>query len=124
MFYTKEKSRNVLSGGNNTWYHGKSLIIDHICLIGKGSVKHQEAQPIYEMLQTQQKKERSVLGNIFRVAITTLKLGSAGAHLEILLSMLNCCGDQIGNIGHSYINFNHILHFLEKSINKHANSWL
>ena len=92
MFYTNEKSRNMLSGGNNTWYHAKSLMIDHICLIGKGSVKHQEAQPIYEKVQIQQKKERSVLGNIFRAAITTLKLDSAGTHFKTLLSMLNCCG--------------------------------
>ena len=120
MFYTKEKSRNMLSGGNNTWYHAKSLMIDHICLIGKGSVKHQETQPIYEKLQIQQKKKR----NVFCAAITTLKLGSAGTHFETLLSMLNCCGAHIGNIGHSRINFNHILHCLEKSINKHANSWL
>ena len=105
--------------------HGaKSLMIDHICLIGKGSMKHQEAQPIYKKLQIQQKKERSVLGNIFRAAITTLKLGSAGAHFETLLPMLNCCDPQIGNIGNSRINFNHILRCLEKSINKHANSWL
>ena len=87
-------------------------------------MKHQETQPIYQKLQIQQKKERSILGNIFRGAITTLKLGSVGTHFETLLSMLNCCGTQIGNIGHSRINFNHILHFLEKSINKHANNWL
>ena len=124
MFYIKEKSRNMLSGGNNTWYHAKSLMIDYIRLIGKGSVKDQETQPIYEKLQIQQKKERSVLGNIFCAAVTTLKLGSAGTHFKTLLSMLNCCGTQIGNIGHSHVNFNLILHCLEKSINKHANSWL
>ena len=123
MFYTKEKSRNM-SGRNNTWHHAKSVMIDNICLIGKRSVKHQEAQPIYGKLQIQQKKERSILGNIFRAAVTTLKVSSAGTHFEILLSMLNCCGAQIGNIGHSRINFNHILHCLEKSINKHANSCL
>ena len=115
MFYTKEKSRNMLSGRNNTWYHAKSVVIDNICLIGKRSVKHQEAQPIYGKLQIQQKKEKSILGNIFRAAITTLKTSSAGTHFEILLSMLNCCGTQIGNIGHSHINFNHILHCLEKN---------
>ena len=123
MFYTKEKSRNMLLSGNNTWYHAKSLMIDHICLIGKGSVKHQDAQPIYEKLEIQQKKERSDIGNIFHAAITTLKLGLVGTHFETLLSMLNCCGAQIGNTGHSCINFNHILHFLEKSINN-VNSWL
>ena len=75
-------------------------------------------------MQIQQKKERSVLGNIFRAAITALKLGSAGTHFETLLSMLSYCGAHIGNIGHSRINFSHILHCLEKPINKHANSWL
>ena len=75
-------------------------------------------------MQIQQKKQRSVLGKIFRAGITILKLGSAGTHFETLLSMLNCCGAQIGNIGHSRINFNHILHCLEKSINEHASSWL
>ena len=83
MFYTKEKSRNMLSGGNNTWYHAKSLMIDYIYLIGKGSVKDQETQPLYEKLHIQQKKERSVLGNIFRATITTLKLGS-GVHISKL----------------------------------------
>ena len=38
--------------------------------------------------------------------------------------MLNCCGAETGNTGHSRINFNHILYCLEKSINKHADSWL
>ena len=114
MFYTREKSRNMLSGGNNTWCHAKCLMTDHICLISKRSVKHQEVQTIYEKLQIQQEKERSALGNIFRAVITTLKLGSAETHFETLLSMLNCCGAQTDKIGHSRINFNHILHCLEK----------
>jgi len=72
IFYTKDKTRSVLTGGNSAWYHVKSAMIEHICLIGKGSLKHQEAQSIYEKLQAERKKKEPSLEMYFALQLLHL----------------------------------------------------
>ena len=63
------------------------------------------------------KKKTAATRNIFRAAISALKLGAAARHFETLLSFLACCSVEIGNIGHGRNNFNDILYCLEKTVN-------
>ena len=77
---------------------------------------------VYQKTQLQKKKDSKIVCNLFRTAVATLKLGAERIHFEILLSLLNYCGSQIGNIGHILINFNDTLCSFEKSIKKHIKS--
>ena len=69
-------------------------------------------------------KKASAATNIFRGAISDLKLGAAAVHFETLLSLLSCCSVDVGNIGHSRKNFKDILYCLEKTVNRKINTWL
>ena len=62
--------------------------------------------------------------NIFRVAITDLKLGAASKHFETLLSLLAYCDTDIVNIGHSRKNMDSIVYCIEKVINSRTSGWL
>ena len=68
------------------------------------------------------KKKASAACNIFRAAISDLKLGAAAIHFETLVSLLACCSVDVGNIGHSRKNFNTILYCLEKTVNRRISS--
>ena len=48
MAYDKSKTRNLIQGGNDTWVHLKSLMINHLCLIGDGSNYHRDAASYFE----------------------------------------------------------------------------
>ena len=43
---------------------------------------------------------------------------------ETLISFLACCAVDMGSIGHSPNNFNHILYCLEKTVDNRINAWL
>ena len=68
-------------------------------------------------------RQKQITKNIFRVAITDLKLGAASKHFETLLSLLACCDTDIGNIGHSRKNMDSIIYCIEKVINRKTVEW-
>jgi hypothetical protein len=78
----------------------------------------------YEKNKQAEKRATTSLGNVFRAAIADLKPGAAGRHFETLISFLACCSTNVGPIGHSRNNFNHILYCLEEIIDKRINTWL
>ena len=120
----KESTRLLIKGHNQTWYRQKCLCIDHVCLIGGGSLTHKKAMVEYNKKLKQNERITTTAGNIFRAAIVDLKLGAAGMQLETLISFLSCCGVDVGSIGHSRNNFNHILYCLEKAVDNRLNQWL
>ena len=124
FLYKKEKSQLMITGKNIFWSRQKRAIIEHLSLLGDGSIKHKKAMDVFNKNKAEKAKQIKVISNVFRGAITTLKLGSAATHFETIMSLLACCGAQIGNIGHSRKNFNDILYCLENVINKRANQWL
>jgi hypothetical protein len=69
------------------------------------------------------KRKTSVTSNIFRAAITDLKLGAAARHFETLITFLACCSVDVGNIGHGRNKFNEVLYCLEKIVNRRINTW-
>ena len=124
IFVKKESTRLLIKGQNQTWYRQKCLCIDHMCLIGGGSLTHKKAMVEYNKKLKQNERITTTAGNIFRAAIVDLKVGAAGMQLETLISFLSCCGVDVGSIGHSRNNFNHILYCLEKAVDNRINQWL
>lgn len=124
IYIKKETTRLLINGHNQTWYRQKNFCIDHLCLIGRGSVTHKKAMEEYKKEVKANKRTTTTCGNIFRAAIVDLKLGAAGRHFETLISFLACCAVDVGSIGHSRNNFNHILYCLEKTVDSRINSWL
>ena len=120
----KETTRLLINGQNQTWYRQKKACIDHLCLLGDGSKLHKSSMEMYRREAEITKKKASVASNIFRAAISDLKLGAAAIHFETLVSLLACCSVDVGNIGHSRKNFNAILYCLEKTVNRRISSWL
>lgn len=47
IFVKKESTRLLIKGHNQTWYRQKCLCIDHMCLIGSGSMTHKKAMVEY-----------------------------------------------------------------------------
>lgn len=120
----RETTRLLIEGHNRTWYRYKHLCIEHLCLIGKGSVVHKKAMEAYQQKKRCKKERKTTASNLFRAAIVDLKLGAAGRNFETLVSFLACCSVNVGNIGHSRNMFNDILYCLEKSVNQRMSQWL
>ena len=102
----QETTRLLVNGQNQTWYRQKRACIDHLCLLGDGSKLRKNAMEMYRCENKINEKKASAATNIFRAAISDLKLGTAAIHFETLLSLLACCSVDVGNIGHSHKNFN------------------
>lgn len=124
IFVKKEITRLLIKGKNQTWYRQKNLCIDHLCLIGGGSITHKKAMVEYKKQLQENQRVTTAAGNIFRAAIVDLKLGAAGRQFETLISFLACCAVDVGSIGHSRNNFNDILYCMEKTVDKRINVWL
>ena len=124
IFISKETSRLLISGHNQTWYRQKNHCLDHLCLIGRGAAKHAKAMEEHGKRKELQKKTSTACRNLFRAAITDIKLGAAGKHFETLISLLASCSVDVGNIGHGHKNFNHIMYCLEKVVHERITKWL
>ena len=85
---------------------------------------HKKAMVEYNKKLQQNERITTTAANIFRATIVDLKLGAAGKQLETLISFLSCCGVDVGSIGHSRNNFNHILYCLERAVDNRINRWL
>ena len=106
IFLDKEANRLLINGHNKCWYRQKFHCIDHLCYVGDGSKLHRKT--IEHKKETINKKS-TVCSNLFRAAITDLKLEAAGKQFETLISFLASCSDDVGSIGHGRNNFNAIL---------------
>ena len=124
LFLKQATTRLLIEGHNQSWYRDKKLCIDHLTLIGEGSITHKKAMDEYKKNKCQQSRSVTAATNIFRASIVDIKLGAAGLHLETLLSLLSLCGVDIGSIGHSRKHFNTIMYCLEKSIDERCAKWL
>ena len=99
IFFTKDQIRELITGKNQYWYKQKNSCIDHLCLIGHGSKTQKQALNEFKKECEKELRQKQITKNIFRVAITDLKLGAASKHFQTLLSLLACCDTDIGNIG-------------------------
>ena len=124
LLLRKATTRQLISGHNDVWWKQKHACLSHLSLIGEGSNVHLKALQKWNAKQRKQKKTISTLNNVFRAAITDLKMGSAARHFETLLSCLALCGADIGNIGHSRKLFPDILYCLDKAVNEQTAAWL
>jgi uncharacterized protein YjhX (UPF0386 family) len=124
LFLDKRTTHQLIEGGNQTWYRQKKSCMDHLCLSDEGSKVHKTAMESYKREKEIMKRKASATSNIFRAAITDLKLGAAARHFETMISFLACCGVDVGNIGHGRNKFSEILHCLEKTVNGRINDWL
>ncbi len=64
--------------------------MDHLCLSGEGSKVHKTAMESYKREKEIMNRKASATGNIFRAAITDLKLGAAARHFETMIFFLAC----------------------------------
>ena len=48
IFFTKDQTRELITGKNQYWYKQKNSCIDHLCLIGHGSKTHKQAMNEYK----------------------------------------------------------------------------
>ena len=95
IFFTKDQTRKLITGKNQYWYKQKNSCIDHLCLIGHCSKTHKQAMNDYKNEWKKESRQKQITKNIFRVAITDLKLRAASKHFETLLSVLACCDTDI-----------------------------
>ena len=124
LFYTADKSKQLIEGHNTYWSRQKFSIIEHMSMIGKGAAVHKKAMEELKKHETNLKTEQDAIKNVFRAAVGVLKLKAAATNLESMLSLLATCGVKIGNIGHGRKNFNDIIYCLEKAIDEKTNKWL
>ena len=108
----------MIEGSNDIWYHQKARIIEHIKIIGEGSSVHKKALEGYRQEQKLQNEKKGIVENIFRTAITDIKLGASGLKLETLFAFLSECGVNIGDIGHSRKHLPDIRYCLENALDK------
>ena len=47
IFFTKDQTRQLMTGKSQYWYKHKNSCIDHLCLIGHGSKTHKQAMDEY-----------------------------------------------------------------------------
>ena len=76
IFFTKDQTRELITGKSQYWYKQKNSSIDHLCLISHGSKIHKQAMNEYE-------KECNFIQHNF--IQQSLNLGSAQA--QILLTV-------------------------------------
>ena len=124
LLLNKKTTNMLIEGHNESWYHQKSRFLEHIRLIGEGSSVHKKALEACRKEQKIGAEARGIVEHIFRAAITDLKLGAAGVHLETLLAFLSECAVNIGQIGHSRKHLPNILHCIEKAVNRRVGSFL
>ena len=89
-----------------------------------GSKTHKQAIDEYKKECKKESRWKHIRKNIFRVAVTDLKLGAVSKHFETLLSLLACCDSDIGNIGHSRKKMDSKIYCIEKVFNRKAAEWL
>ena len=118
IFFNKDQTRELIAGKSQYWYKQKNSCIDHLCLIGHGSKTHKQAMNEYKKEYKKESRQKQITKNIFRVAVTDVKLGAASKHFGTLLSLLACCDADIGNIGHSRKNMDSMIYCIEKVINR------
>ena len=118
IFFTKDQTRELITEKNQYRCKQKNSCIDHLCLIDHGSKTHKQAMNEYKKECNKESRQKQITKNIFRIAITDLKLGAASKHFETLLSLLACCDTDIGNIGHSRKNMDSMIYCIEKVINR------
>ena len=123
IFVNKETSHLLISGHNQTWYRQQNYCLDHLCFVGRGSAKHEKAMKEYRKKE-HQKITSTACRNLFRAAIADVKLGAAGKHFETIISLLASCSVDVGSIGHSRNNVNHIMYCLEKVLDERTGAWL
>ena len=124
IFLDKEASCSLINGHNNSWYCQKFHCIDHLCYMGDGSKLHRKAMGEHKKKKESIKRKSTVCSNLFRAAITYLKLGAAGKHFETLISFLASCSFDVGSIGQRRNNFNDIVYCLEKVLDEKIEEWL
>ena len=126
LFVKKESTKLLIKGHNQTWYRQKCLCIDHMCLIGGGSLTHKKAMVEFNKKLRHNERVTTTTGNIFRAAIVDVKLGAAGVQFETLISFLACWVrvSMWGPLGIPNNNFNNILYCLEKAVDNRINTWL
>ena len=73
----KEITHLLINGQNQMWYRQKKACIDHLCLLGDGLKLHKSSMEMYRREAEITKKKASAASNIFRAAISDLKLGAA-----------------------------------------------
>ena len=124
IFFTKDQTRELITGENQYWYKKKNSCINHLCLTGHGFKTHKQATNEYKKECKKELCPKQITKNIFRVAITDLTLAAASKHFKTLLSLLACCDTNMGNIGHSWKNMDGIIYCIEKVINRKTEEWL
>ena len=87
--YNKDSCSDMMIGGNEFWYRQKHHIIEHLCLIGEGSVQHKKAYQAHVNEKTRREKSLAISENLFRCAIADLKLGAAALHFESLIALIS-----------------------------------
>ena len=97
LFVKKESTTLLIKGHNQTWYRQKCLCIDHMCLIGGGSLTHKKAKVEFNKKLRHNERVTTTTGNIFRAAIVDLKVGVAGVQFETLISFLACFAVDVGS---------------------------
>ena len=114
----------MIKGHNKTRLRQNKVCLNHLCLIGEGSQRHQTAMIEYKRVRTIKERATTAASNIFRAAIVDLKLGAAAKHFETIISFLPCFSVDVDTIGHGRNNFNDIVYCLQKKIDTRIAEWL
>ena len=96
LFISSEKYEQILNGHNETWYHQKARLLQHL-----GSNVHQKSLTHSRKIAASLKAQQSVVKNQLRTALGIIKSKAAALQYEERIAELYAAGANIGDFGHS-----------------------
>ncbi len=99
---SKERTELLISGGNQSWYSFKSMMIEHAsCSTNRnGGMAHYRALLAEKQRKKVKKSVLQVISNQLKCALFIVKSKTAALHYENVIGLLHSSGAAVGNIGH------------------------
>ena len=99
---SKERTELLISGGNQSWYSFKSMMIEHAsCSTNRnGGMAHYRALVAEKQRKKVKKSVLQVISNQLKCALFIVKSKTAALHYENVIGLLHSSGAAVGNIGH------------------------
>ena len=94
-------------GHNQAWFNFKSRLVNHVSSQDSESV-HFAARVFFNAPSKVKLRSTMVTETIVRTALHVVQSKGAASHFETTLGLLKACGTDVGDIGHSRMNFNQI----------------
>lgn len=100
--YDKKKTEELMTGGNQQWYHFKNSLVEHIGCSLSRSAGDEHFKALQFAIKEKEIKARNVDVNTNLVAagVHVCKMKAAAMNYESMVGFLSSCGADVGNLGH------------------------